>query len=783
MEISEQNILRDTDWTVQEVIFAVLAGAWVLLLHGAVPFLMTPTLGQAIWASGFAQSLANRGWLNIYAHDFGIPLPAAIAFGLSGALPMSWLIRLGLHPADAYAGVFALWLMIAFCSAYLICRSLGMVRALSILAAIAWMGMPIIWAHANYSMLSLGIGLLPFYFLAALRLFRLEMAVNRVSAASFYFLAALISIFMDGYTFVMFAVGSSILLGYSLLSEGRKRRDLLTKALPVHIASFLLAYIAFAAYIGRYSYEQSPIDFFRGWGLDLSFALVPTKGMYWLLDKSGLSVARSDELYFGDASVWKTTFALPTIAIALWAWWRARKRRNLSMCFMIVALIAFYMALGPSLKIDSVKPAEIRTAQPGQQSAQMPAQLAIAPTGNAWISETLPGFKSMRASYRWSALGIFALWMVIVICSASSDKRYKLPAVALTLIVLLNIPNLPERFRSLADNRMQFLQIETDLVEKLRQAVKQNETVAFVPWQNDFIVNYLAPKIGFRAFNIGGDKNLTDAQTQWPSDMQALGGQLDDSKISHIVRLLAMQKTDAVIVPYLHTLWSAHLWPCLDQTQAKITESLREEWSDIPDFYCPDQRKAALHPTIQKIEASPYLSVSDSDLFAAIRLRPEYQTESGHNLLLKTILSHTSFPIEFGTALQDIGFILSEGWNAPEADHVWSQSVAKLVLPVPNGCDARKCLATLHFNIFGASPQRPVTVELESRIKSGDWQKTMTVTKQDDNELSVPLSAERTYQEIEIRIPDATSPAILMGTTDDRTLGMALIRADLTFAD
>ncbi len=783
MEISEQNVSQDTDWTTQEVIFAVLAGAWVLLLHGAVPFLMTPTLGQAIWASGFAQSFANGGWLNIHAHDFGIPLPAAIAFGLSGALPMSWLIRLGLHPADAYAGVFALWLMIAFCSAYLICRSLGMVRSLSILGAVAWMGMPIIWAHADYSMLSLGIGLLPFYFLAALHLLRLEMTVSGPSAAPLYFLAALISIFMDGYTFVMFAVGSSILFGYSLLSEGRKRRDLWTKALPVHIASFLVAYIAFAAYIGRYSYEQSPIDFFRGWGLDLSFVLIPTRGMYWFLDKSGLSVARSDRLYFGDASVWKTTFALPTIVIALWAWWQTRKRCNLSMCFLIVALIAFYMALGPSLKIDSVKPAEMRVAHPGQQSAQMPVQLAIAPTGNEWISETLPGFKSMRASYRWSALGIFALWMMIVIWSGNLDKRYKLPAVAFTVIVLLNIPNLPGRFHSLTDNRVQFLQIDTDLVEKLRLTVKQNETIAFVPWQNDFIVNYLAPKIGFRAFNIGGDKNLADAQTRWPWDMQALGGQLDDSKISHIVRLLALQKTDAVIVPYLHTLWSAHLWPCLDQTQTKLTESLKEEWSDILGFYCPDQRKAALHSTIRKIEASPYLYVSDSDLFAAIRLRPEYQTESGHNLLLKTILSHTSFPIEFGTAQQDIGFILSEGWNAPEADHVWSRAVAKLLLPVPNDCDVRKCLATLHFGVFGASSERPVTIEFESQTKEGNWKKTMSVTKQDGNELSVPLNTEMSYQEIKIMIPSATSPAILRGTADDRTLGMALIRADLVFAD
>lgn len=783
MKTGEESVLRSGDWTIREVVLTVLAVIWVLLLHGTVPFLMTPTLGQAIWASGFAQSFANGGLLNIHAHDFGIPQPAAIAFGLSGALPMSWLIRLGLHPVDAYAGIFALWLMVAFCSAYLICRSFGTARSLSILGAVAWMGMPIIWAHADYSMLSLGISLLPFYFFAALRLIQPEMTVNRVSAASLYFLAALISIFMDGYTFVMFAVGSSILVGYSLFSTAENRTYLLTKALPVHIMSFTIAYIAYATYIGQYSYEKNPIDFFRGWGLDLSFIVIPTKGMYWFLDRVGLSASRSDDLYFGDASVWKTTFALPTIAIALWAWRRVRKHRNLSVCFLIVAVVAFYMALGPSLKINSVKPEDIQAAHPHQQSALMPAELALMPTGNAWISETLPGFKSMRASYRWSALGIFALWMVIVIWSGSSEKSYKLPATALTLIALLNIPDLPERFRSYVDNRMQFIQIDTDLIEKLRHAVNRNEKVAFVPWQNDFIVNYLAPKIGFLTFNIGGDKNLADAQARWPSDLLALGGDLDASKIAHIVQLLADQKTGVVIVPYFQTLWSAHLWPCVNQTRARLSEKLREEWGTHPEFYCPDERKAALHSTIQKIQALPYLSVVDGDLFAAIRLQPEYRTKDDHNRLLAAIFENIPFPIKFGTALQYSGFILSEGWNSPEEDHVWSQSAAKLVLPVPEICRVRNCLAGLHFRIFGASPQRPVTLELETQIKSGGWRKSLTLTTQESNELLVPLSTETTYQEIRISIPAATSPSLLIGAADDRTLGMALTRADLTITD
>lgn len=58
----------------------------VAVVYGAVPFVALPTLGQALWVSSFAQSFANSGWPSIFAHNFGLPAPAPIAFGLSGAL-------------------------------------------------------------------------------------------------------------------------------------------------------------------------------------------------------------------------------------------------------------------------------------------------------------------------------------------------------------------------------------------------------------------------------------------------------------------------------------------------------------------------------------------------------------------------------------------------------------------------------------------------------------------------------------------------------------------------
>lgn len=771
---------RIGNWACGEIAFAVAAVAWVLLLHGAVPYFMTPTLAQAVWATGFAKSFANGPLLNIYAHDFGLPNSAAIAFGLAGAWPASLLIRLGLHPADSYAGMAAFWLLLAFYSAYRISRSCGIGRSLSILSALTWMSMPIIWAHAGYSMLSLGIALLPYYFLQALKLSQPGRTAAAVIWAGLqYFLATFFSVFMDGYTFVMFAIGSSILFCYVFFIKPSERRHILSIVLPVHIGCFALAYLAYITYIGKNSFDNVSVDFFRGWGLDLSFAFIPTKGIFWLLDAAGFSLKRTNEEYFGDGSVWETTFSLPIVVAGLLAWWQIRRRRVLATGFMLIALFGFFMALGPSLKIDSTKPADLQTSSPGELSALMPAEFAIGPTGSAWLSENLPGFSSMRASYRWSALGVFALWAVVVIWSGSSRTSVTVSAVTFLLITALNVPPLPGRYRALLNNRLQFNQIDQDLQERFLRNIRLGEVVAFAPWGNDFIANYLAPSVGFRTFNIGGDKNLLDAFSNWPLAMRALGDDLDTEDTDDISEMLLDNHAGAVVVPYFHMLWSPHLWPCAGWTTVGLSEEAQSAFERIPGFSCPDKRRSELRPVIQELKSLPYLDVSDNKFFATIRMRSEFIGESSRVALLNAVLGHVHFPIEFGASLKKSSFILKDGWYSVEKELVWSRSAAKLVLPVPSGCDERKCLAVLHFRAFGASAERPVSVSFSTGSTGESWNETIISTTAEDDEISVPLNEKRGYEEISIVVPDATSPREIAGSADGRTLGIALLRAEL----
>ncbi len=771
-------------WSLRELILAPMAVLVVLFVNGAVPFLMLPTLGISVWSMGFSQSFANGPLLDFYAHDFGIPKPAAMAFGLAGAWPASLLIRLGLSPADAYTGVAALWLGLAMCSAYQIVRRFGATRSIALLGAVAWMIMPIIWAHAGYAMLSLGIALLSFYFLAAFRVFLIESESMRVPPAAIatYFSAAIVSVFMDGYSFMMFASGSSIVLLYSYVTRPEIRSALVKIAIPAHVASFGLAYGLFSAYIGKSNFEAHSIDHFRGWGLDLSFIVVPTKKVLWLPDLLGLSLKRTDERYFGDASVWATTFSLPVLLLGLLAWWRARQHLKLATGVVFIALFGFYMALGPSLKINSTKPESLQRSHPRQESALMPPEYAVAPTGNAWISENLPGFNVMRASYRWAALGIFGLWLLVMIWVARTDgENRRMWIVGLAALILLSLPDFQGKWKGGREARDMFGQIELDLVAELRQHMQPGETVAFVPWGNDFLANYLAPRIGFRTFNIGGDKNLFTAQSNWPSGMLQAGWDLDTDKALATVLMLIDRSADVLILPYFHMLWSPHRWPCVDQTTARLSNQRGNSELGMPNFLCPAERRAALQPVVDALRESPYVEVFDSPLFATVRMRHEYSGAESKAALLGTILQDIKYPIEVGPQFKKSQYLylLRNGWHALEAHHVWSQDTARLLLPVPKGCESKDCDVVLHFTVFGASQQRPVTVSFESMDQEWKWSEKIVAFSGDANVVRVPLARTKTPKALQISIPDAISPQALIGSPDPRVLGIALQRIDL----
>ena len=570
-------------------IAAAAAMALVLVLHGAVPFLATPTLGQALWSTGFAQSFANGSALSIHAANFGAPNPAPIAFGLAGAWPAALFIAAGHHPADAYSAMAALWLGLAFFGAWRLARLAGVGAVLSLAGAALWLSMPIVWAHAPYSMLSLGIALLPLYFLCALQLMQ---RAPRLRYAALHVLACVVAVFMDGYTFVMFVAGAS-LLGAWLFAHSPPRRRLLVRwALPAHVAGAGIAYALYVSYVGTSQYEPAPLEAFRAWGLDLAFVAVPTQGVHWIPDALGLSSVRSEERFFGDPSVWRTTFALPILLAGLWAWRRARHVSALATGLLAVLLVGFYMALGPSLKVQATHP-------PGDETGKaMAAHQAIAPTGSAWLSARVPGLRDMRSAYRWLALAVFSAWLLLVLRLASAERSDVVLAAAVAGgIALVNLPDIPRKWRDDAHNREMFLRIDAELVQDLGRFLRAGERVAFLPYGNDVLANYLAARLRLISYNIGGDKNLALARAHWPETLRQIRmGSVEEGFPAQALLLLARGEAEALVLPYIDLLWAAHRWPG------------------------PAESRETLRPATAAMRRSGLVSVIERDHYALVRL-------------------------------------------------------------------------------------------------------------------------------------------------------------------
>ncbi|GAB2479667.1 hypothetical protein GCM10027082_33230 [Comamonas humi] len=507
---------------------------------------------------------------------------------MAGAWLAGLFIEIGLHAADAYAFMVACWLSVAFYGAYRLARFMGASPRFSILAALSWGTMPMVWNHAAYSMLSLGIALLPFYFWMAARLFS-PSSLHLLAHSAIYLTACLIAIFMDGYSFMMFAIGSSIFGFFMVVTKKSSSIRFI-----LHSICFTLAYLIFALYIGKGQYEAADLDFFRGWGADISFFLIPSAGVHWFADLIGWSTPRSMDEYFGDTSVWITTFCLPLVLGASIITFFAKSKYKYS--FLIIAFFGFYMALGPSFKFNSTKPTP-------ETSDLMEAQYAIGPTGSAFLSETLPGFKNMRASYRWGALGFFGTWALIVLALSRQQRKAVTMAAATALVIIsaLNLPDLEESLDAYRSNRSQFMEIDHDLLSGMGKLLKPGEKVAFLPWRNDFLANYLAAKMNIIAYNVGGDKNYQEAKKYWPAVLKELpmgSSQRDFS--ARVVHLLMQKDADAIVLPYIDMLWAAHQWPS------------------------PETGREAMTPKILELRNSGYVDIVEDNYYSVVRLKSEF---------------------------------------------------------------------------------------------------------------------------------------------------------------
>lgn len=561
---------------VRRVISFVVAVAIVAAINGAVPFVALPSMGSALWNSSFAQSYVNSGWPGIFAHNIGFPHPAPIAFGLSGAFTESvFLAATRLNAADAYSATILLFLALALWGAMRYAGTFGLRYSHALGVALAWGTAPVIWGHAGFAMLSMGIAMLPLYLWSAWLVCQAAAEQRNWWPASACFVAvAILSVFSDGYTFVMFAFGAGIqYLGF-IVSRRASRGRLLRIGIPVYAGGFGLSVALFFAFIGGHGYATDPLSVFRGYSVDITMLAFPTKGLLWLWDQLHISLVRNDVYYFGDATVWITTFSAVFGVLGI-AGYCLTKNRGRALPLLMTGLLAFYLALGPSFKIHSQRSLQDRTAR--YYRADMLAQDAVAPTGTAVLWQYVPGFRNMRATYRWSALGIVSFWALFALLVAELVKRDR-TNVAWALIVLAVISNLPEyKVRLMTSEvdpirkavplhapmriRQQFIEVSQTIVADFRHDVPPGSKVAFFPQSDDFLAGYLAASANVRSFNIGGDKNVTEARAHWPDSVKALFASDPATLAGHVAATLTAGDANVVVVSYVNLMWDAHRWP------------------------------------------------------------------------------------------------------------------------------------------------------------------------------------------------------------------------------
>lgn len=760
--------------------YSILIFICITFYYGAIPFLSIPTLGQAVWTSGFAKSLShNASIFDFFARDIGYPHPAAIAFGLSGAWIQSLLIRIGVGTSDAYAMMNIFWLAIAYVGCIKLAHNFNVPKFTRPLLVAVWFSMPIITQHLGYSMLALGIALLPTYIYAVMRLNEAELKISKklISSLAFYLLLAIISVFMDGYTFVMFACASSLIILISLV-KFRSEWQLYALKMFLHLCCFLTAYLLYVSFIGKSNFTPSSEDYFRSWGLDLSFILIPTTGKNWILDLVGYSTGRSEKLFFGDSSVWITTFSLPLILTGAYSFFKIKSENKYAPPLILITFLSLYMAMGPSIKFDSTRinsRDELAVA-----STEMPESSAIMATGNSILSK-LPGFNAMRATYRWLALSLACIWVVFVIYAGNNQKNEKLIFFLCLTLIALNLPNLDDNFSAKKSYKAMVDNLDNEFISKIIDKTSDGERVVFLPIGNDFLINYVAPMANIKSFNIGGDKNLEEAKHHWPLEIRNFNALSDKGRVNSIENMLLKGEVDAVIIPYVDMLWSAHVWPCKamphDNNNSNDNNNLNID--DYPtDSQCPNYYRHLYSPLIKLATERTKLSVSGDDLFTIIRVSNFYRDDSVRKQYLSNHINKYEYPLALNHDHPEVTFLMDGIWHNLESDQVWTGKKFGLTLPVPDKCNRESCEVALSMKAFSASENNPYVLEINTQTAKGLLTKTVTIVDKEINEILIPLSAKNT-QHIAFDVPQATSPHKLGVSGDDRTLGMAVSKVSL----
>jgi hypothetical protein len=225
--------------------------------------------------------------------------------------------------------------------------------------------------------------------------------------------------------------------------------------------------------------------------------------------------------------------------------------------------------LGPAVKVDEKRTAAVT----GDPVYSMPAGLAPELPWSHLLT-TVPGLKSMRATYRW--YGVTRLVLVLLAGLAVAElargpgRRRQAAAVVLAGAAAVELlPTVPIFARAYRANYQDRTQVAAQVATPLERATRPGERAFFLSYDgahNDFLANYLAADARLRAYNAGGDKNALFAMSRWPPEVAAIAAATPSP--ASVEAALRSRRVDVVIAPYFHLQTNSAIWPPAPATVA-----------------------------------------------------------------------------------------------------------------------------------------------------------------------------------------------------------------------
>lgn len=554
----------------QIALAAIVFLAWGLLLtlHGLLPH-MSNAPSTYITSVGYIECGDRepleliRARCTLMGGSAGSPIPQGLPFYVPAVLILKvfWL-----SPAMAFSVTASVVMVLAFFGGYKFFGLATQSKYLALFGAFIYLVSPFIFSLRNFGGTYWAFLLIPFFLFVAWKLIRLRNMSHKqlLGSGAIWCLWAAALLFLDGYSFVLCVIFVYILLGGLYLKEKDKQANWLLQGVLVFIG-LLVAYALYTKLLPTGSFGKSSLALFRAMGLDVSTIFIPTSGT-WLA--SLLHMGADWKKLWGDGSNTNNyigIFLLLSFISGIYYSLKKNKLSGLKLAIIVAGLFGLVFAMGPAIKINSQKPDNTTLTK----SYEMPQSAAIPNLPVAAIDRYVPGFSTMRATYRWFALTELAIvfFAVIGLEVLLARKRIK-ASVAISILIIIDL--MPNPHLVIAANIARYdqnQQFNTEVIDPLKRVVRPNERALIYPntaGSNDYLASYMVPLLGIRTYNLADDKAVNYARKQWPGPILDLMLHPDFS-VNDKARLIRMSfdqnDISLLIIPQFDLRWDSYSWP------------------------------------------------------------------------------------------------------------------------------------------------------------------------------------------------------------------------------